>query len=58
MDPENIRVEENIRLETPRSVQVFEIEDPTSRSNSTKCCVILAAWFVIIISLIILKTLF
>ena len=58
MDPENIRIEENIRLETPRSVQVFEIDDPTSRNTSTKCCVILATWFVLIISLIILKTLF
>ena len=58
MDPENIRVAENIRLEPPRSIQVFEIEDTTSRSNPTKCCVILVAWFVIITTLIILKTLF
>ena len=58
MDPENIRVAENIRLEPPQTIQVYEIEDNTSRSNPTKCCVILVAWFVIIITLIILKTLF
>ena len=57
MEPENIRVAENIRLEPPQTIQVYEIEDTTSRNNPTKCCLILAAWFVIIVTLIILKTL-
>ena len=58
MEPEAVRIEENIRLEVPRTVQVYEIDDPSNRSTSTKCCVILVTWFILIISLIILKTLF
>ena len=56
-EPEAIRIEENIRLEVPRPVRVYEIDDP-SNTNNSKCCVILIIWFILILSLIILKTLF
>ena len=58
MDLENIRVAENIRLENPQTIQVYEIEDNNTGHNSTRCCIILVAWFIIIATLIILKTLF
>ena len=35
MDPENIRVDANIKLEPPQSIRVFEIEDTTSRQSAT-----------------------
>ena len=58
MDLENIRVAENIRLENPQTIQVYEIEDNNTEHSSTRCCIILVAWFIIIVTLIILKTLF
>ena len=66
MDQENIEgIEaiENIILENPqplnhRTIQVYEIQDTNPGPSSTRCCIILLAWFVIGISLIILKTLF
>ena len=66
MDQENIEgIEaiENIILENPqplnhRTIQVYEIQDTNSGPSSTKCCIILLAWSIVVISLIILKTLF
>ena len=58
MDLENIQVIENIRLENPQTVQVYEIEDNNPGPSSTRCCIILLAWFIIVVTLIILKTLF
>ena len=57
MEPEGVAIEENIRLEAPRPVRVYEIDDP-SYNNNSKCWVILIFWVIIILSLIILKTLF
>ena len=58
MDLENIEVIENIRLENPQTIQVYEIEDNNPGPSSTRCCIILLAWFILVVSLIILKTLF
>ena len=57
MEPEGAPIEENIRLEVPRPIRVYEIDDP-SNSNNSKCWVILIFWVILILSLIILKTLF
>ena len=66
MDQENIEgivAIENIVLENPqplnhRTIQVYEIQDTNPGPSSTKCCIILLAWSIVVISLIILKTLF
>ena len=57
MEPEGAPIEENIRLEVPRPIRVYEIDDP-SYNNNSKCWVILIFWVILILSLIILKTLF
>ena len=54
---------ENVILENPqllnhRTIEVYEIQDNNPGPSSTKCCLILIAWSIVIISLIILKTLF
>ena len=36
MDLENIRVAENIRLENPQTIQVYEIEDNNTGHSSTR----------------------
>ena len=41
-----------------RTVEVYEIEDNSPGPNRNKCVFILIAWFIIFLSLIILKTLF
>ena len=40
-----------------RTVEVFEIEDNNPAPSTNKCCFIVIAWAIIILSLIILKTL-
>ena len=55
--PEVVRIQEDIRLDLPRPITVYEIDDPSTTTNS-KCCVILIFWVILILSLIILKTLF
>ena len=56
-EPELIRIQEDVRLDLPRPITVYEIDDP-STSNNYKCCIILIFWATLILSLIILKTLF
>ena len=42
-------------LLTPRTVEVYEIEDNNPGPNRNKCVFILIAWVIIFLSLIILK---
>ena len=56
-EPEVVRIQEDIRLDLPRPITVYEIDDPSTSTNY-KCCVILIFWATLILSLIILKTLF
>ena len=45
-------------LLNPRTVEVYQIEDNNPGPSTNKCCFILIAWTIVILSLIILKTLF
>ena len=60
MDQEALEgvVLENPQLLNPRTIEVYQIEDNNPGPSTSKCCLILITWSIVIISLIILKTLF
>ena len=60
MDQETLEgvVLENPQLFNPRTIEVYQMEDNNQGPSTSKCCLVLIAWSIVIISLIILKTLF